>query len=98
LFPFIKLIFQNVWLHSLVIQIFIFGHITNIYLKISNKFMIIHFKIVPISVALCIAITSDKQIILIFLYPNRKFQISTLKGRIKTYLFLIFEFIFITLF
>ena len=82
----INWLFKDVWLHSFAIKIFNFTNITNINLQLADSVMILHFKIIPITMSICIRITSYKAIILIRFNPYCKIKIPTLEIRIKSIL------------
>lgn len=83
LWPFSIFTYFNIWFHSFWIEISAFCHITDINLYGANLSVILNFKIEPICMTFCISITAEEAVILIFLYPDDKIKISTLKCRIE---------------
>ena len=79
---------KNVRFHTFIVQSFRFSNIANIKLSGSNKIFIADFKVVPISMSFGIRVTSEIQIILMWLYFDGHLQISTLKRWVKRELFL----------
>lgn len=69
--------------HSMCIQIFLFAKITNVELYLTHLFFVAYFEVKPSSVSSCVGVTSQKQVVFIFLDPYCHVEITAFKCRIE---------------